>query len=698
VSEEVEQDLVAAIAADPDAIEPRLVYGDFLQAMADPRGELIAVQAALLAKPGALELLARERELTAELTRKLFDGTTLYSGLVVRWHLGFVDALSLDARTIRVLRTTHRAWFAQTAFACVRDIDITSKYARTLRSIAQLELSAVRRLSFGELGDVLPEPTLAAIASRLPHLTALHLRGSEVPDFAPLRALRLRELALQIPNLGDAGIARLVAAPWALETLGLTTVNPVAEDVYPVLATLFTGRHLPSVKHFAVGGGVPVMVAIDAIATSGHPVASLTGDFHRAPREALMQAERHRKALAHVQFKPVLGASDYYDVEGLAAVGSFLSYQLDRTAEAIPYYERALQLKPEHSLTRHHLGIALRKVRRLDESLVAFDMLIAQSKKPTATMFNGRHYTLCELGRRAEAIADLERAVSLEPNYADAWNNLGVERQYTGDVDGAFAAFRRCTELNPQHNHALRNEGDLLLELGRAREALLVYERLRAEKGPNPALLAMIAHARVVAGDAAGARALLDEQLADPVQARDSRLYVLRALALRAVGDPSGARGDLDTLANMTAEPAWYAVTLFVRALDDHALWRQAVPDHAVTPRAIADAVIAHAGHGRPAKPLGDANLDQQMDCSELAIAAALLAGDRGLAVQRARAVVMLYVEQGPRYLRKWWQLIATVAAVVQRDLDDDARALLQMVMRAVRGRHRVADVMALAN
>ena len=35
----VETDLLAAIAAEPDAIEPRLIYGDWLQARNDPRGE-----------------------------------------------------------------------------------------------------------------------------------------------------------------------------------------------------------------------------------------------------------------------------------------------------------------------------------------------------------------------------------------------------------------------------------------------------------------------------------------------------------------------------------------------------------------------------------------------------------------------------------------------------------------------------------
>src|SRR5688572_17110671 len=36
-------ELEAVIAADPDAVEPYLVYADWLQARGDPRGELIVV-------------------------------------------------------------------------------------------------------------------------------------------------------------------------------------------------------------------------------------------------------------------------------------------------------------------------------------------------------------------------------------------------------------------------------------------------------------------------------------------------------------------------------------------------------------------------------------------------------------------------------------------------------------------------------
>ena len=702
--EAVETDLLAAIAADPDAIEPRLIYADWLQARNDPRGELIVVQAGRLAKPDDVQLEQREKELTAELTNGLIlqaGPNTLSTDLIVRWHVGFVDALKLDVRAIRLLRTTHRAWFEQPAFAAVRELDIDSRFARTLRFIRDLGLAnTTRRLSFGELQAELPEPTLDAIVSRFPKLTGLHLRTTAVPPLAALRRLHLRELSLHLRDLTDEGFRRISEVPWTLDTFALRTVDLLAEDRYALLAQLFDGTTLASVKHFVVGGGVPVIQVIETLATSKRAATteSLTGDFYRATYDELLRVERHRAALAKLKLAPVLGQSPYYDVENCTKVGSILNYRLDRPADALPYYEQALRIRPEDSTARHNLGVALRKLKRFDESLVAFDTIITQSKNPTASMFNGRHYTLCELGRREEARADLERALQIDPNFADAWNNIGVERQYIGEADSALVAFRRCMEINPEHGYARRNEADLLLELGRAGEALPIYQQLLATKPGNGSLLALIAHCLIETGDAAGARATLDGRFADPAEERHPRMFVLRALALRALGDHAAARRDLDACTEMTDCPAWVAMTVYVRSLDDRALWTHVVPDAATTPRALADAVIAYAKATRPASAtaLHDASVDDQMDCAELAVAAALRAQNRTLAIHRARAVAALYAEQGPRYFRKWWQVLATAVAVSTHDLDAEARALLSLVIRAVRGRARIADVMAL--
>ncbi|MFT3695078.1 MAG: DUF4132 domain-containing protein [Kofleriaceae bacterium] len=87
--------LEAVIESDPDDDHSYFVYGDWLQTQSDPRGELIALQAAVLRDP-ANETLADE--VTDWLARN--DGMLLGElggEMTVSWHLGFVRDVRLAA-------------------------------------------------------------------------------------------------------------------------------------------------------------------------------------------------------------------------------------------------------------------------------------------------------------------------------------------------------------------------------------------------------------------------------------------------------------------------------------------------------------------------------------------------------------------------------------------------------------------------
>jgi Flp pilus assembly protein TadD len=82
-------------------------------------------------------------------------------------------------------------------------------------------------------------------------------------------------------------------------------------------------------------------------------------------------------------------------------------------------------------------------------------------------------------GRDAEAVASYERALEIDPGYAQAHFNLGVLLAEQGDRDGAVARYRRALELNPDltevhHNLAaeLGNRGELPEAIVHFREAV----------------------------------------------------------------------------------------------------------------------------------------------------------------------------------------------------------------------------------
>jgi len=70
-----------------------------------------------------------------------------------------------------------------------------------------------------------------------------------------------------------------------------------------------------------------------------------------------------------------------------------------------------------------------------------------------------------------EARRAFERAASLRPDYAEAWNNLGSVRFHLGDPEGAATAFERTLEIAPDYADAHYNLAEALAELGRAAKA-----------------------------------------------------------------------------------------------------------------------------------------------------------------------------------------------------------------------------------
>ena len=62
------------------------------------------------------------------------------------------------------------------------------------------------------------------------------------------------------------------------------------------------------------------------------------------------------------------------------------------------------------------------------------------------------------MGKKEEAIPLYKKAIELNPNYVEAYNNLGVACFETGRREDAIAAlFKKALEINPNQADARRN-------------------------------------------------------------------------------------------------------------------------------------------------------------------------------------------------------------------------------------------------
>jgi tetratricopeptide (TPR) repeat protein len=78
------------------------------------------------------------------------------------------------------------------------------------------------------------------------------------------------------------------------------------------------------------------------------------------------------------------------------------------------------------------------------------------------------------------AVSHYRRAIELDPNYVQAYNNLGVALARQGKLDEAVLQYSRATELKPDHFEAFNNWGVALSRAGRFDDAATRFERALA--------------------------------------------------------------------------------------------------------------------------------------------------------------------------------------------------------------------------
>ena len=85
--------------------------------------------------------------------------------------------------------------------------------------------------------------------------------------------------------------------------------------------------------------------------------------------------------------------------------------------------------------------------------------------------------TLLRLKRTEEGVAELRRAVALEPHVARAWHKLGAGLARLRRHDDALPCFQRATTLEPDVAEYQARLGEQLRRLGRREEALAALHR-----------------------------------------------------------------------------------------------------------------------------------------------------------------------------------------------------------------------------
>jgi tetratricopeptide (TPR) repeat protein len=126
-----------------------------------------------------------------------------------------------------------------------------------------------------------------------------------------------------------------------------------------------------------------------------------------------------------------------------------------RDEEALGCFNRTLQAEPPPDLQivcRSEYGLSLKRLRRFDEAVRLYEeLLLAAKDEDVPRIVTNLATVRIANGQLREAVQLLNPFVRKQPDFPEAWGNLGIARRALGHHEEAARCFRRAIALAP-HN------------------------------------------------------------------------------------------------------------------------------------------------------------------------------------------------------------------------------------------------------
>jgi tetratricopeptide (TPR) repeat protein len=310
-------------------------------------------------------------------------------------------------------------------------------------------------------------------------------------NFADSRALidrlpadardRPQALAVLTADLAGLGAASAASAD-AMNTAKRLAEHPAltATDIVSILPAF---AHMPARADRATGAVVQQLLqALDTRGLIEQPTVPLLIDLARAayragnPKGALgylahARDLEPRNAGVHFFFGVAcidlnLGAEAYESLKKAVALdpgNPFVNYALGAVSiqrhdasEALPYFETYVRLRPDDPRGRFALGAARFYSNQLEAART--DLQQAATHPETAA---GAHFFLARIARQLNdldtARTELDFTLRANPQYADAWAELGLVQTRTAQYADAERSLEKALALDPHHYAATFN-------------------------------------------------------------------------------------------------------------------------------------------------------------------------------------------------------------------------------------------------
>jgi hypothetical protein len=264
------------------------------------------------------------------------------------------------------------------------------------------------------------------------------------------------------------GLASLTAAFWWLRgrtRAPLASLLIFGGSLFPVLGffNIYPFRYSYVADHFQYLASVAIIVATAGLVAwlldrAGAPFIRRAGQFAVVALLGFLglltwrQSRMYRDAETLDRVTLQRNPDSFKEQNNL---GRLLARSTRTVGEAIPHYEAAVRLKPDHVLAHYSLGVALYVSGRQSEAVEHFRRVL--ELKPGGTLLTGNsHFFLgvilmSEPGRLDDALSELTEAVRVKPDDVEARTKFGEALERVGHLAEARAQFETAVRLGPNY-------------------------------------------------------------------------------------------------------------------------------------------------------------------------------------------------------------------------------------------------------
>jgi lipoprotein NlpI len=121
--------------------------------------------------------------------------------------------------------------------------------------------------------------------------------------------------------------------------------------------------------------------------------------------------------------------------------------------------------------------LTVRQIGIWNNSIVFWNRVVAQDPERFPLAYNNRGIAFEDQGRFNDALADFNKALTMNPSYVNAYYNRGKTLDAMGERDAAIADYNKVLDLNPRNYFACNNLGVLFGKAGSFRIAMEYFNR-----------------------------------------------------------------------------------------------------------------------------------------------------------------------------------------------------------------------------